>query len=350
MRKESKFIFVSDGYKGGATNFLYQHMNYLKSKKKDVILIDDSPAKTYEKLNINIKKYKVKVSTSNYNTKNQIENIIMKNFGNNYIFITNYVFLIKYFFLFKKLKKNNNKIIITLHSGLLNLNIKNYLGGLIFSFIYPLADKIYFGSESAKKWWKIKYPWMKIKKAQIIYNGIEINPKKKKNKIKKFLKVSFVGRLEEENDPEFFLDIANKYLHTNSKCVFNIFGSGSLTKSLIKKNSKKKVNFLGWRKAGYIYKNTDILIITSKVNNFPYVALEAKSHGIPVITCSKGDIKKIIKNKHDGLINYSRSSDIMVKLIDKIVKKYSYYSKNSIINSKKFDVNVSYNKFWGKIL
>ena len=49
MNKESKFIFISDGYKGGATNFLYQHMNFLKSLKKNIILIDDNPNNTYEK-------------------------------------------------------------------------------------------------------------------------------------------------------------------------------------------------------------------------------------------------------------------------------------------------------------
>ena len=112
----------------------------------------------------------------------------------------------------------------------------------------------------------------------------------------------------------------------------------------------KRINFFGWKKAKYIYENTDILIITSLVNNFPYAALEAKSHGIPVITCSKGDIKKIIKNKHDGLIDYSRSSNQMIKHIDRIIKNYSSYSKNSLKNPKKFDVNLSCKKFWYKIL
>ena len=94
---------------------------------------------------------------------------------------------------------------------------------------------------------------MQIKKTQIIYNGIEINQNKKKNKIKKkFLKVSFVGRLEEENDPELFLDITNKYIDTNNKCVFNIFGSKTFTKTLIKK-IPQKINFFGWKKGEYIY-------------------------------------------------------------------------------------------------
>ena len=54
-----------------------------------------------------------------------------------------------------------------------------------------------------------------------------------------------------------------------------------------------------------IYSISDIIIITSPINNFPYVALEAKSYGIPVISCSKGDIKEIIKNNKDGYLKYT---------------------------------------------
>ena len=78
-----------------------------------------------------------------------------------------------------------------------------------------------------------------------------------------------------------------------------------------------------------IYKNTDIIIITSKINNFPYVALEAKSYGIPVISCSKGDVKKIIKNNYDGYIIYTNSSKKIINLINKISKNYSKFSNNS---------------------
>ena len=37
----------------------------------------------------------------------------------------------------------------------------------------------------------------------------------------------------------------------------------------------------------------DIAIITSPLNNFPYVALESSSYGIPVVTAAEGDIRKL---------------------------------------------------------
>ena len=44
---------------------------------------------------------------------------------------------------FKSLDKEKVKIILTLHSGILNLNLKRYIAGLIFSFIYKNVDYLF---------------------------------------------------------------------------------------------------------------------------------------------------------------------------------------------------------------
>ena len=111
-----------------------------------------------------------------------------------------------------------------------------------------------------------------------------------------------------------------------------------------------KIKFYGWKNKNDIYKNSDIIIITGKTNNFPYVALEAKSYGIPVISCSRGDIKKIIKSNFDGFINHTNSSKTIINLINLISKKYSKFSKNSFLRSKLFEINSACKKFWNNIL
>ena len=110
------------------------------------------------------------------------------------------------------------------------------------------------------------------------------------------------------------------------------------------------IKFHGWKNNKDIYRNSDIILITGKINNFPYVALEAKSYGIPVISCSRGDIKKIIKNNFDGFINYTNSSKTIINLINRISKKYSKFSKNSFLRSKLFEIDSSCKKFWNNIL
>ena len=187
-------------------------------------MIDDNPNNTYDKISKNVEVNKIKTNYFSLKSENRLSKILLTNNEKVYLFITNYAFLIKYYSLIDKFYKKKNKIILTIHSGILNLNIKNYFAGLIFSVIYKKIDYLRFGSHSAKLWWMQKYPWMKISNNKIFYNGVKIN---KKSKIKKIntnnINVSFVGRLEQEHNPKFFISIANECLKLNNKIKFNFF-------------------------------------------------------------------------------------------------------------------------------
>tara|TARA_B100000787_G_scaffold92203_1_gene68071 strand:- start:3806 stop:4861 length:1056 start_codon:yes stop_codon:yes gene_type:complete len=343
MQDKSQYIFLSNGQRGGVATFINDHVNYLSKKGKKISLIDDNPKKTYENLKKKITLYRV------VQNKKKINKILNTGRGKKILFITNYAFLIKYFFILKDFRKNDNQIILTLHSGLLSMNIKSYVAGFFFSLLYRNVDFLFFGSNSAKNWWKRKYPWMKIKNAPIFYNGVEIKKKRKVNKARKRINISFAARLEHENNPSLFLDIASKFLKAKRKVSFNIYGDGQLLSELKQQYVNKDINFYGWVNKEEIYKQTDILLITGPVNNYPYAALEAKSYGIPVISCSEGDIDKIIENGKDGFIKKTNKPEIMIKLINKILNNYDFFSDNSYLRSLEFDINKSCEKIWRKI-
>ncbi len=347
---KKEYIFVSTGYAGGASRFINDHITYLAKKNKKTVLVDDEPSKTFSKIPNRTLIKKVKVNKFNLNSREKLKKLFFDNKAEKIVFLTNYAFLIKYFSLIKEFKKNKIKIILTVHSGLFNLTLKKYIAGLIFSLIYKKVDFLYFGSKSAKKWWLKFYPWMKIEKNLVRYNGVEFQKNLKFRTIKKKMCVSFVGRLERENNPEFFLKIANDYSKKNSSVIFNIFGNGVMLNHLKNITKNQNIRFYGWREKKEIYKNSDIIIITSNINNFPYVALEAKSFGIPIISCSKGDIRRIIKNNFDGYISYTNSTETFIRLIDKILNKYCFFSKNSIRRSRSFEIGNALNKFWKNIL
>ena len=140
-----------------------------------------------------------------------------------------------------------------------------------------------------------------------------------------------------------YLQISVYQIKKNKNLKFNIFGDGSLTKKIKYINNLK---FWGWTKKEKIYNNTDITIITSPLNNFPHVALESNSYGIPVITAAKGDIRKIVKNNLNGYILNNRTIKNFNFHIDKTIRNYKYLSSNSIINAKKFDIRKSCKKIW----
>lgn len=351
MDKEKEYIFITDGYRGGANTFMNDHMEYLINKKQKVILFDQNPNKTFEKLNKKINVHKINLKLNKQNIINNLRDRIASNKRKKiFLMITNFAYLIKFYFFFRSFDKEKIKIILTIHSGIFNLNIKRYIGGFVFSLIYRQADYLFFGSNSSKLWWKKMYPWMNLKNSLIHLNGIKLNKKKVPvKKINNDIQISFAGRFEKENNPEFFLKIALEYLKNDNNVIFNVFGDGPLFKILKQKYKTKKIIFHGWVKKEKIYKITNIIVITSPINNFPYVALEAKNYGIPVVSCSKGDIKKIVINNIDGYLAYTNSVKKMVYLIKKIKKNYEKFSRNSLIRSNYYDLNNSCKKFWNSV-
>ena len=333
-------IYLSDGYKGGNSTFLTQNINYNLENKNNVILIDKNPKKNFPKLkgHKNFKLVQFDIFKEKQKVKNYIKNLEIKN---HFFFFTNFKTLIYYFSYFTSYKKKNIKIAMALHSGIFLINLKLILGLFLFSIIALKLDYLIFGSNSSKDWWLKKFPWMIYINNKVILNGVDLK-KIKKKKPSKF-RISFIGRLAIENDPKLFLDIC-KLNNKEKKITFNIFGDGILKNKLT--NKTNNVKFWGWTDKEKIYKNTDISIITSPINNFPYVALESISNGIPIITAAKGDIRKIIKNNLNGYILKERTAKNFNVFIKKTIQNFKYLSKNSIIYSRKFDVKKSCKQIW----
>lgn len=333
-------FFLSDGYRGGTANFLEQNVIYNLKKKRNVVLFDKNQKKTFPNLKKNkyLKVYNIDI----FKDIKKVEYLIRKiQSSKNIIFFTNFAIHVYYFIFFNRLKKNSFKIVLSLHSGVFKYSIKTLIGIGLFSLITFKLDSIVFGSYTSRNWWLRLIPWIRIVNHKVIFNGIELQ-KKKKKKINLF-KISFIGRLEDENDPELFLKLF--LLNKNSKnIIFNVFGDGSLKNKYLKKY--KQVKFWGWTKKNKIYSNTDITVITSPINNFPYVALESSSYGIPVITAARGDIRKIVKNNYNGYIFNYRTVKNFDLFLNKTIINYKRLSKNALKNAKKFEVNKSCQKIW----
>ena len=333
-------IYLSDGYKGGNLTFLKHNINSNLENRNKVILIDKDPKKNFASLknNKNLKLVKLDIFKQKKKVKKYIQNLKIKS---HFFFFTNFKTLLYYYLYFNSYKRKNIKIAMALHSGIFLFNLKMIIGLFLFSIVSLKLDYLIFGSNSSKDWWLKKFPWMTLINSKVIMNGIDI--KKIKKKVPSKFKISFIGRLAIENDPKLFLDIC-KMNKKENKIMFNIFGDGILKNEL--KNKLNNLKFWGWTDQNKIYKNTDITIITSPINNFPYVALESNSYGIPIITAAKGDIRKIIKNNFNGYILNKRTAQNFNFFIKKTIKNFKYLSRNSIIQSQKFDVKKSCEKIW----
>ena len=170
---------------------------------------------------------------------------------------------------------------------------------------------------------------------------------------KKFI-VLFGGRLAiYQKGIDLLVDIINKVLDKNKNIDFHIFGSGEDGQELVENLAKiypENVKYLGFvsnEKVDAEYKISSLYIMTSRIEAFPAVILEAQAHGLPVIAFD-------IKGPNDIIADFS---GFVVKTFNtesfsnKILEYYDLWEKEKL-NTKYKDriTNHIFSKYADKIV
>ena len=111
-----------------------------------------------------------------------------------------------------------------------------------------------------------------------------------------------------------------KLLTNNIKIRVFIIGDGPELANLKKLSASLGVNnsvhFLGFiENASNLLMAFDLFVLPSKKEGLPYVALEAKQAGVPIITTAVGGLPTIIENKKNGLLIKPGSSENLANAI-----------------------------------
>ncbi len=200
-----------------------------------------------------------------------------------------------YSFLFLKLAKKNNVPIRIVHthstsassnfiknifSKFMNLNIKNHANHYISCSL--LSAKYWFGKKINNN-----------KNFKLIYNGTSLKDFYSSKGLKeKYIKdynlkgkkiIGYVGRLSKDKNIKFIAKLIDKTLTHNKEIVFIIIGDGEL-KSIIEglvEKYPKNIIFHGRQKdVNQYYNAMDLLILPSKREGLPTVAIEAQLAGV----------------------------------------------------------------------
>lgn len=356
--KKNLIISISNSF-AGVAKYQAQNFDYLLNKDVDIMFFDNVPANTLEFMKFKNDKLKIYYLKKLFALKENLI-ILKKNiyktqnkYSNKIIFLNNGVYLVLYPKFLLELKKKGYKILFINHGSILEYSLKNVL---LFFFIGILSiflpNRIVYVSESTKKWWWQFNYFLKFKKDQkIIPHGHEKIKKLYRIFDKKKIRISFIGRLDNEKNPDLFVKTAIQSCYLNKDYIFNIYGNGKEYENLIKK-SFGVVNFKGWERSNKIYKNTDILVITSRVESLSYTLLESKFYGIPSVVCSEGGIREVFKSLNDGyLINKKKiNAKDVLKAIDYCVKNYSKLSTNCLNNREKYLSKNSMINTWNDLI
>lgn len=195
----------------------------------------------------------------------------------------------------------------------------------------------------------------KNNKIKVIHHGIEYRKEVKNTSGDSKLKCMFAGRLEEEKGITFLKDIIQDYLekYPDDNIHFNIYGDGA-QKNIINQlcmSYNKNVSYHGYLPDIHdAYKNNDILLITSKIETFGLVILEAAMNNIPTIATDVGGIPEIIKDMKNGaLVSYGDVEAFTMK-INKFYHDNFWMNKEFQSNIDQLNIDFSLNKMVDQII
>ncbi|EPL1075694.1 glycosyltransferase, partial [Pluralibacter gergoviae] len=180
-------------------------------------------------------------------------------------------------------------------------------------------------------------------KSDVIPNALKFHAYKKEV----FNKVALaVGRLDEQKGFDILLSIWSRFIVENPGWKLMIAGDGILKNDLLNQsrelNIENSVNFLGLvHNIDEYYKNSDILLMTSRYEGLPLVLLEAKSWSLPCIAfdCPTGP-SEIISNGKDGFIVPMHDENQFLNKLNKLAKDHDIrneFSANTFYTSRKFE-------------
>jgi GalNAc-alpha-(1->4)-GalNAc-alpha-(1->3)-diNAcBac-PP-undecaprenol alpha-1,4-N-acetyl-D-galactosaminyltransferase len=200
--------------------------------------------------------------------------------------------------------------------------------------------------ENIQQWITLGAPKHKIKQ---IYNIVNAPSEiKLKEKTKKTLTILSVGRTVKVKNYDMIITTAKLLDDAELNYTWNILGGGELLETLKEKTKQqglKNLHFLGSiTNPEHYYKHCDILCLTSYIEGFPNVILEALSYGIPVISTNyPSGPKELISEGNNGfIIKINAHKDLKNQILDLNLDRKKLYemSLNARQSIKQFSAKI----------
>ena len=173
----------------------------------------------------------------------------------------------------------------------------------------------------------LKYKIVPINKIEVVHNGVDLQNIENHQNSK--LSIVFVGRLAKPKDPLLLLKAFNDLSpELKDKASISIIGDGPKLKQLkefIKETKLEGINLLGSMprtKVLETLKKSDIFVLISDWEGFPYTIIEAMSCGLPVIASDVGGIREAIDNECGILVKRGDQQEIK-QALERLLKNPS---------------------------
>lgn len=148
----------------------------------------------------------------------------------------------------------------------------------------------------------------------VVNNMVEIPDLLFEKGIKNELEIIYCGRISPEKRVNLIVEIGDKLSQNIHLRIY-----GPIEKNV--KNTEKyyKGHILDSNQLSDIYKQTDILLITSEREGFPMVVMEAMAQGVVCICTNVGGIKEHIQNGINGFLVENNSQENIINTFVEII-------------------------------
>jgi glycosyltransferase involved in cell wall biosynthesis len=138
----------------------------------------------------------------------------------------------------------------------------------------------------------------------------------------KRINILFVGRLVEEKRPDLFLKVAAKAIHRcpGQSIKITIAGDGPMRAYLeslaVELLLGEQIEFVGDKAdMACVYRQADLLVVTSRYEGTPNVLLEAMASSLPVIATRVGGIPELLVNDRGILTEPDDEDGVLTAII-----------------------------------
>jgi glycosyltransferase involved in cell wall biosynthesis len=215
---------------------------------------------------------------------------------------------------------------------------------LLKYFINNNIDFITFNSQFTLQESKKRYGLHHVKN-EVVFNGIDLSVvdfNRNKNSLKPKITIGTVGRLVEVKRIDRLITAFSK-VENKSNFEIKIIGDGPLMQNLKHQSSNlnldEYITFMGFRKdLQELFKNWDLLVMSSVGEAFGLVVLEAYQSGLPVaIFTDGGGMVEIVKPNDPELIVHNE--DELAEIISTLPTKITSLIETKKVNQRKVTAN-----------
>ncbi|MFC2176366.1 glycosyltransferase [Bacteroidota bacterium] len=135
--------------------------------------------------------------------------------------------------------------------------------------------------------------------------------------------IGILGRLSWEKNHEMFLSAARRLLDGGWRARFLVAGDGPerrrIESMVCRLGLEASVELAGVMNREDFFRQIDLLALCSKIENLPYVILEAMAWSRPVVATSVGGVPDLIKPGENGLLVESDDAGQMAEAIGQLL-------------------------------